>query len=164
MSLTGGKASQAINSEVWSGNELSIFKRQRAAGMEGTEQVRESDRRWLQKGRGQITQSLAGCDKEVASTPLTCPSLFLDPKGATVSILRTPEGDAHLGKNVLWGLKTQRIHLKIQRKEVSKLRTEPFSGPPDEQCLEHGCLAQLLAELLQAEVAICKQHFIEASL
>lgn len=142
----------------------SAFSKDRESGMAGTEQVRKSDRRWLQRGRGQIIQSLVGWDKEVASTPPTCPSLFLGPKGATVSISQTPEGDALLGKNVLWGLKTQRIYLRIQKKEVRKLRREPFSGPSDGRCLAHGCQAQLPAELLQVEVAICKQHFTEASL
>lgn len=127
-----------------------------AAGMAGTEEMRESDRRWLQGQRPDHSEPCrlwqgGGFHRNHLPKPI------LDPKGATVSISWTPEGDAHLGKNVLWGLKTQRIHLKIQR-------TEPFSRLSDGQCLEHGCQAQLLAELLQVKVAICKQHFTKASL
>lgn len=64
------------------------------------------------EGQSQITQSLV-VDKEPASTPPTGPNLFLHPKGAKVSILTTPDGDATLKtrKKMSFGNERLREHI-----------------------------------------------------
>lgn len=103
------KTSQAISSEGPEVEMTFVFKRQSSWYGRNRASEGEWQKVTSEEQRGPVLQGLVCQGEEAVSTLSTCPRLFLDPKVATASILRTPDREANLGtqgkKKVFGGIK-----------------------------------------------------------